>query len=63
MNSSDGTTLSNPIDSNEKNYYNGKEEIKKLNTIWVNSVKSTDVDIVISKVDNSIKKEKEDIRE
>ena len=60
-NSSDGTTLSNPIDSNEKNYYNGKEEIKKLNTIWVNSVKSTDVDIVISKVDNSIKKEKEDI--
>ena len=57
----DGTTLSQPINPNEKNYYNGQEEIKKLNTIWVNSVKSTDVDTVISKVDNSIKKEKEDI--
>lgn len=57
----DGTTLSQPINPNEKNYYNGQEEIKKLNTIWVNSVKSTDVDTVIYKVDNSIKKEKEDI--
>ena len=60
-NSSDGTTLSQTIDPNEKNYYNGKEEIKKLNSIWVNSVKSTDVDDVISKVDGSIKKEKEEI--
>lgn len=56
-----GTTLSQTIDPNEKNYYNGKEEIKKLNSIWVNSVKSTDVDDVISKVDGSIKKEKEEI--
>jgi hypothetical protein len=60
-NSSDGATLSQTIDPNEKNYYNGKEEIKKLNSIWVNSVKSTDVDDVISKVDGSIKKEKEEI--
>jgi hypothetical protein len=60
-NSSDGTTLNYTINPNEKNNYNGKEEIKKLNTIWTNSVKSTDVDTVISKVNDSIKKEKEDI--
>jgi hypothetical protein len=57
--SMDGTTLSNPVNPKEKMNYNGAEEIKKLKSIYTNSVKSTDVNKTISNVDLSLKKEKE----
>lgn len=57
--SMDGTTLSNPVNPKEKMDYNGAEEIKKLKSIYTNSVKSTDVNKTISNVDLSLKKEKE----
>jgi hypothetical protein len=57
--SMDGTTLSNQVDPKEKMNYNGVEEIKKLKSIYTNSVKSKDVNKTISNVDSSLKKEKE----
>lgn len=57
--SMDGTTLSNQVDPKEKMNYNGAEEIKKLKSIYTNSVKSKDVNKTISNVDASLKKEKE----
>ena len=57
--SMDGTTLSNQVDPKEKMNYNGVEEIKKLKSIYTNSVKSKDVNKTISNVDLSLKKEKE----
>ena len=57
--SMDGTTLSNQVDPKEKMNYNGAEEIKKLKSIYTNSVKSKDVNKTISNVDSSLKKEKE----
>jgi len=57
----DGAILGNQINPNETYWYRGKEEVNKLNDIWTNSVKSKGVSKLISKVENSIKKEKEEI--
>ena len=59
--SSDESIIGDPINPNETYWYNGKVEVKKLNDIWTNSVKSKGVYNLISKVEGSIKKEKEEI--
>ena len=58
--SSDASIIGDPINPNENYWYKGKEEVKKLNDIWTNSVKSKGVYNLISKVEGSIKKERED---
>ena len=57
----DSGILGNQINPNETYWYRGKEEVNKLNDIWANSVKSKGVSKLITKVEDSIKKEKEEI--
>ena len=57
----DSGILGNQINPNETYWYRGKEEVNKLNDIWANSVKSKGVSKLISKVEDSIKKEKGEI--
>ena len=57
----DSGILGNQINPNETYWYRGKEEVNKLNDIWANSVKSKGVSKLITKVEDSIKKEKGEI--